>query len=258
MSRTVERNGARRLTVLKLGGSVLDQPAGAAILDQFAALWRSGQEILIVHGGGRELSLWLDRLSIESRFVDGQRVTSREILPVALMVLGGLVNRSTVAELGKRGCQAIGLTGADGGGTRVEPIDSSSLGAVGRVVSVNQAFYRTLIAGRRLPVVASLGFHPDHGWLNVNADLMAGALAAALRARQLLMMTDVPGVRNGDGAPIESLTPDEMQRLLEAGDARDGMIPKLDACRMALDSRVPDVRILGASERGIHGTRVTR
>src|SRR5258707_14923950 len=125
----------------------------------------------------------------------------------------------------------MGLTGPDGADRRLEPIDSSSLGAVGRVVSVNQAFYRTLIAGRRLPIVASLGFHPDHGWLNVNADLMAGALAAALKARRLLMMTDVPGVRNGDGAPIESLTLQEMQRLLRAGEAKDGRTPKPAACR---------------------------
>jgi acetylglutamate kinase len=251
-----KRSGGRRLTVLKLGGSILDRPAGAAVLDEVAALWRTGEEILIVHGGGRELSLWLDRLSIESRFVGGQRVTSQEVLPIALMVLGGLVNRSTVAELGRRGCEAVGLTGADGGGTSVEPIDTASLGAVGRVASVNVAFYRNLIAGRRLPIVASLGFHPDHGWLNVNADLMAGALAAALKARRLLMMTDVPGVRGGDGAPIESLTLQEMRRLLRAGEASDGMIPKLHACRMALDARVPEVRILGSTEAGMRGTQV--
>lgn len=258
MSARDKRSGARRLTVLKLGGSLLDHQEGPKVLDQVAAAWEAGQEILLVHGGGRELSRWLGRLSIESRFVRGQRVTSPEVLPVALMVLGGLINRRTVEELLRRGCPAVGLTGADGGGTLAEPISPSDLGAVGRVVSVNAPFYRRLIASRRLPVVASLGFSPDHGWLNINADLMAGALAAALQARRLLLMTDVPGVRDGGGATLSTLTLREMRRLIASGEARDGMIPKLEACRVALAARVPEVRILGPDETELSGTRVLR
>src|SRR2546426_4219855 len=111
------------LAVVKIGGSVLERtPAGQAVLDQVAAAWRNGDEILVVHGGGAELSRWLGRLGIATSFVDGQRVTTAEILQVALMVLGGLINRRLVEGLVRRGCPAVGLTGADGAGSLALPI----------------------------------------------------------------------------------------------------------------------------------------
>ena len=240
----------RRLTVLKVGGSLFERDAGA-ILDAVAGAWEAGGEILLVHGGGRELSRWLRRLGIESRFIDGQRVTTPDALPVALMVLGGLVNRRTVEDLLRRGCPAVGLTGADGGGTLAAPLDGASLGAVGRIVSVNAPFYLRLIAERRLPVLASLGWCPERGWLNVNADLLAGALAAGLGARRLLLMTDVPGVRGSDGSTLDTVTLAQMRDLVDDGVARDGMIPKLEACRIALAARVPEVRVLGPDAVGL-------
>jgi len=241
---------ARRLTVLKIGGSLIEDGSaaggsGPALLDRVAAAWEAGEEILLVHGGGAELGRWLERLGIGSRFVDGQRVTTKEALPVALMVLGGLINRRLVEALLGRGCPAVGLTGADGSGTRAAPDPRPGLGSVGRIVSVNAPFYRSLIAARRLPVVASLSLGPEGGWLNVNADLMAGALAAGLGARRLLMMTDVNGVRGGDGATLRTLTLPGLRRLIDSGTAREGMVPKLEACGVALAARVPEVRILG-------------
>ena len=233
----------RRLTIAKIGGSVLERtPAGEAVLDRIADSWLAGGDVLVLHGGGAELSRWLGRLGIPTRFVDGQRVTSEEVLQVALMVLGGLVNRKIVEGLVRRGCAALGLTGADGSGTLALPA-GDGLGAVGRVASVNAAFYLDLLAARRLPVVASLAWNPEHGWLNVNADLMAAALAAGLRARRLLLMTDVDGVVAADGSVIPTLTLRRIDRLLGSGEAHDGMIPKLLACRQALAARVPEVRI---------------
>src|SRR3989454_7603490 len=201
------------LAVVKIGGSVLERtPAGQAVLDQVAAAWRNGDEVLVVLGGGAELSRWLGRLGIATSFVDGQRVTTGEILQVALMVLGGLINRRLVEGLVRRGCPAVGLTGADGAGSLALPI-GDGLGAVGRIASINAAFYLDLLAARRLPVVASLSWSPDHGWLNVNADLMAAALAAGLRARRLLLMTDVDGVLDESGSTIPILTVDGLQDL---------------------------------------------
>lgn len=233
----------RHLTVAKIGGSVLQRtPSGEAVLDRVAAAWRSGEDILVVHGGGAELSRWLGRLGIPTRFVDGQRVTNAEVLQVALMVLGGLINRQVVEGLVRRGCAALGLTGADGSGTLALPV-GDGLGAVGRVTSVNAAFYLDLLEARRLPVVASLAWSPEHGWLNVNADLMAAALAVGLRARRLLLMTDVDGVVAADGSVIPTLTLGDIDGLIGSGEAHDGMIPKLLACRQALEARVPEVRI---------------
>lgn len=234
---------ASRLTVVKIGGSVLQRtPAGEALLDRVAEAWQAGEEILVVHGGGAELSRWLRRLGIETRFVDGQRVTTEDVLQVALMVLGGLVNRRVVEALVRRGCPAVGLTGADGGGT-LALLVGDGLGAVGRVTSINAAFYLDLLAARRLPVIASLAWGSDHGWLNVNADLMAAALAAGLRARRLLLMTDVDGVLDGRGATIPLLTVRDLQALIDSGQARDGMIPKLRACHQALEARVQEIVI---------------
>ena len=256
----------RRLTVLKLGGSLMGEGGpGIAILSEVARASERGEPILVVHGGGSELSAWLERLGIESRFVGGQRVTTAEILPVALMVLGGLINRRIVGTLLGFGCSAIGMTGADAGGTHAVPVDDRDLGAVGRIVSVNAPLYQDLIDAVRLPVVASLAWNAQHGWLNVNADMMAAALAAGLGARRLILMTDVPGVQGADGAFLTRLTIREMRDMVKSGAAREGMIPKLLACRTALRARIPEVMILGPGEEGltralvgsaIEGTRV--
>jgi acetylglutamate kinase len=250
--RRAEGAARRRLTILKVGGSLLESSAaGGAVLDRVAAAWEDGEEILVVHGGGDQLSRWLERLGIASRFLDGQRVTTPEMLPVALMVLGGLINRRLVEGLLARGCPAVGITGADGAGTAAVPVAAESLGAVGRVTSVNPSFYLGLVDQRRVPVVASLAFSPDTGWLNVNADLMAAALAAGLGARRLWLMTEVAGVRAADGARIPRLTLSDAERLIASGAARDGMIPKLEACRVALRARVPEVVIVGPDAGGL-------
>jgi acetylglutamate kinase len=245
--------------VVKIGGSVLERtPAGEAVLDRVAAAWRAGEKMLVVHGGGGALSRWLERLGIASHFVDGQRVTTEEILEVALMVLGGLINRRVVEGLVRRGCPAVGLTGADGGGTLALPV-GDGLGAVGRITSINAAFYAGLLAGRRLPVIASLTLGPDRDWLNVNADLMAAALAAGLRARRLFLMTDVDGVLDATGSTIPALTVEGLQAIIDSGQARDGMIPKLRACQEALAAQVEEILIAqhfpGAPGAG-GGTRV--
>jgi len=250
--------GTRRttgLTVVKLGGSVLETSAGNAVLAAVARARARGDRLLLVHGGGAELSRWLDRLGLKSRFLAGQRVTTRDMLPAALMVLGGLLNRGVVEGLARRGCPAIGLTGADGAAVAARRSRGGRLGAVGEVTAVNTRLFRDLIGSGHVPVVASLAWSRRHGWLNVNADLMAAALAIGLRARRLLLLTDTPGVRGTDGGWIESLTLQGMRALIRSGGATDGMIPKLQACRQALRAGVDEVRI-ASGLRPERGTRV--
>ncbi len=258
----------RDLTVLKIGGSLFEAAdGGGALLDRVARAWSAGENLIIVHGGGAELSRWLDRLGIPSRFLDGQRITTPEMLPVALAVLGGLINRRLVEELLRRGCPAIGVTGADGAACGARRTNGGSLGAVGELHEVDDRFYLRLMDDRRLPVVASLAWDAGHGWLNVNADLMAAGLARGLRARRLILMTDAGGVRDRDGGVIGRLSRAALRRLIDDGAATDGMIPKLRACESALRAGVADIRIVGATidlasilggaRTAVHGTRIT-
>jgi acetylglutamate kinase len=257
----------RGLTVLKIGGSLFETADGGALLDRVARAWAAGGNLLVVHGGGAELSRWLERLGIPSRFLDGQRITTPEMLPVALAVLGGLINRRLVEELLRRGCPAIGVTGADGAACTARRADGGALGAVGELRGVDDRFYLDLIDARRLPVIASLAWDDEHGWLNVNADLMAAGIASGLRASRLVLMTDSGGVRGRDGGVIGSLSRAALRRLIDDGAATDGMIPKLRACESALRAGVLDIRIVGAAtdlasilggtRTAVHGTRIT-
>lgn len=244
------------LTVIKLGGSVLDANGGGAVLAAVARARARGERLLLVHGGGAELSRWLERLGLKSRFLAGQRITTPEMVPAAVMVLGGLLNRGIVEGLVRRGCPAIGLTGADGSATTARRVRGGRLGAVGEITAVNTRLFHGLIDAGHVPVVASLTWGRRHGWLNVNADLMAAALAAGLRARRLFLLTDTPGVRGVDGTWMETLTLGGMQSLIRSGGATDGMIPKLQACRKALRAGVGEVRIASGLHRDGIGTRV--
>jgi acetylglutamate kinase len=170
------------LTVVKLGGSLIDADGGGVVLTAVARARARGERLLLVHGGGGAFSRWLARFGVPSRFLAGQRVTTPDMLPPALMVLGGLLNRGIVEGLARRDCPAIGLTGADGGAVVARRARRGRLGAVGEVTAVNARLFHALIEAGQVPVVASLAWSRRHGWLNVNADLMAAALAAGLRA----------------------------------------------------------------------------
>ncbi|MGH2455669.1 MAG: acetylglutamate kinase [Candidatus Limnocylindria bacterium] len=219
-------------------------------------------DCVIVHGGGAEVGHWSRRLGIEPEFRDGLRVTDDATLEVVLAVLGGLLNARLVARLAASGRRAVGLTGADAGLLAVRPLDSG-LGHVAQVVGVDGAILERLLAGGLTPVVASIGADASGGLYNINADEVAGSLAAA-RGGTLLLCTDVPGVIR-DGEPIERLEADEADRMLSDGSATAGMRPKLRAALSAaragctvriIDGTSPDA--MSAALRGMPtGTRVT-
>jgi len=208
---------------------------------------------VVVHGGGNEVAEWSRRLGIEPRSHDGLRVTDPETRDVVVAVLAGLVNTRLVAAFETLGRAAVGLTGADGALLRLRRRDPE-LGEVGEVVGADASLLDSVLASGRLPVIASVGFH-EGTLLNVNADEVAGAVAAA-RGGLLLLCTDVPGVQR-DGQVVERLDPAAAEGMLADGSASAGMRPKLRAALVAAaagcEVRIVDGRVPSDLERALRG-----
>ncbi|HEX9495023.1 MAG TPA: acetylglutamate kinase [Candidatus Limnocylindria bacterium] len=224
------RPDGRETVVLKVGGSVAGEEDAA--LDLVAALTDGGRPVVVVHGGGPLVGDWATRLGLETRFERGLRVTDPATRDVALAVLAGLVNKTFVARLVSRGVPAVGLSGVDGGMLRAEREDPS-LGLVGRVSMVDSSLLEELLGALRVPVVAPAALDADGTVLNVNGDTAAGAIAAAVAARLLAFVTDVPGVRGKDGKVIPRLDRDRAKALVDDGTIEGGMLPKVEACLVA-------------------------
>ena len=245
-----------RLTI-KLGGVA---GAHAASLD--ALIERAAPGWVIVHGGGNEVGDWSRRLGHEPATIDGLRVTHPATLQIAVAVLRGLVNARLVAAFAAGGTSAIGLGGADGNLLIAERFDAR-LGEVGRVVGVNTELLATLSAAGHVPIVAPIGRGDGADLLNVNADEVAGAIAAA-RGGRLILMTDVPGVLRG-GELVETLDASEVEALLDDGTAQGGMVPKLRAalaaasagCAVAIVDGTDPAAVRAALDGTATGTTVT-
>ncbi len=231
------------MIVIKVSGTDLDDPAFSHRLAQrLAGDAAAGLSPLLVHGGGKEITELLKAFRIESRFVDGLRVTDARTRDLALMVLAGLANKRMVAHVLNAGGDAIGLSGVDGALLRVQPINEA-LGFVGKPHQVNPAVLRALLEQRVIPVINPMAIGEDGEIYNVNADHAAGALAAALDAELLTFVTNVPGVLDADKRLIGTLTPSDTEKLIETGVISGGMIPKVRTCLEALSAGVRRVRI---------------
>ncbi len=221
----------RGTVVIKVGGSVAGQTSADA--DIVAALHDAGTPLVVVHGGGPLVGEWSTRVGLEPRFERGLRVTDEATRDVALAVLAGLANSRLVAALVQRGVPAVGLSGIDGGLLRAER-ESVDLGLVGRVTLVDSSLVEELIDAGRVPVIAPAALESGTGeLLNVNADSVAGAVAASIGARLLAFITDVPGVRGRDGKLIPLLDRTSAGALVEDGTIEGGMLPKVEACLLA-------------------------
>ncbi|HET7737893.1 MAG TPA: acetylglutamate kinase [Tepidiformaceae bacterium] len=245
--------------VIKIGGSTLGE-ADTTYRD-IGALARSGDIPVVVHGGGAEASKWLEAMGIPSRFERGLRVTDETVLPVVVAVFAGLVNKRIVASLNAQGARAVGLCGADGRiiGCRLA---SPELGFVGDPVMVDATALHALRVAGFVPVVGPIGHVPGTGsdqLVNINADTVAGEVAAAVNARELLFLTDVAGVQGADGEVIPELTLAEARRLIDTGVITGGMIPKVEACvhaaLLGVPTRIVDGRMPGALADDASGTR---
>jgi acetylglutamate kinase len=229
-----------RNVVVKLGGAAL--PHRDAVLEDLRRVRRSGARIVLVHGGGPVVSDWLVRIGKQPVFVAGLRQTDAETLDVAIMALAGKVNKELVALLQRAGTPAVGLCGVDGGLLRARRQTDPDLGLVGEVEAVDCRPLDALHAAGYVPVVAPIALGPD-GPLNVNADTVAGDVARAVEAQDLLYLTDVPGVQDRAGDVLPALDRARVDALKREGVITGGMIPKVDACLRVLD-RVPRASIL--------------
>lgn len=220
------------ITVVKIGGSTLG--AEDTSLEDVVALADEGHRPIVVHGGGAMISGWLDRMGIESEFVDGLRATNAEAIDVVVGVLRGVVNARLVAQIVERGGRAVGVSGIDGGAIRAERYDER-LGFVGRVTDVDASFFTSLVDAGVIPVVAPIGLEAPSQPLNINADTVAGELARAVEAERLLFLTDVDGLMDADGTVIRALGVSLAAALREERVLMGGMIPKVDACFRAAE-----------------------
>jgi acetylglutamate kinase len=238
--------------LVKLGGTLLDADATReSLAEQIAAAARVTR-LVVVHGGGKQMTRYLSERGVESQFVEGLRVTTPAVLDAVVKVVAGSVNRQLVAALNRAGAAAVGISGIDACLVEATQMDAA-LGSVGRVTRANPALLDTLLAGGFLPVVACVAGDREGRLYNVNADQMAVACAAAFGADQLVFLTDVAGVLDGDRRILTHVTPEQCQALIAAGVASGGMQAKLNAAQHALDLGVSQVRIAAGAAEGVLG-----
>ncbi len=241
------RRFAGKAVVIKYGGSAMsDTELQGSFAVDVVLLKSIGLRPVVVHGGGPQIEATLERLGIRSSFVDGLRITDDETMEVVEMVLGGKINREIVDLIQQRGGRAVGLTGSDGGMIRVTQrvVSDRDLGRVGRIVEVDPAPVVAILDADFVPIIAPIGVDASGVTHNVNADEAAGAIAVALRAEKLILLTDVEGIRDRDERLIGRLSVDAARKLISEGTIRDGMIPKVECCIAVLEEGVGSTHVI--------------
>ena len=235
-----------KIIVIKVGGAVMNSAdLSRSFAGDISLLQHAGINPVVVHGGGPQMTELSERLGLASSFVDGVRVTDRDTLDVATMVLAGKVNTKLVASLVAGDVPAVGLSGVDGGLALARKQAEPDLGYVGEVVRVNTVVLRTLMGNAFVPVVASIAADDSGHPFNVNADVMAAELAIGLEAQKLVYLNDVPGVIGPGGDLLSEFGVEETLDLLARADVVDGgMIPKLESAVRALKAGVPRAHLL--------------
>jgi acetylglutamate kinase len=261
--------------VVKVGGQSAEQQSRRRNLArQIAGLARAGHRVVVVHGGGKALTGTLERLGIRTEFHNGLRVTDAATRDVALMVLGGVINKQWVAELEAQGQPTLGICGGDGKLVMARRLTATAngskkdLGFVGRPTRINTAVLDLAFSKGFVPVVASLGLSASGEYLNINADDLAAALATAIGANRLLYLTESGGVWNADRQLLPLVRASEIRSLIQKGTVRDGMIPKLRSCARTLQHGVHEIDIISPDtqnsllrtviKRESVGTRIVR
>jgi acetylglutamate kinase len=233
------------VVVVKFGGNAMgDDDAMAEFARDIVLMRQVGVKVVVVHGGGPMINEMLAKLGIESKFVRGKRVTDKATVEVVEMILSGLVNKRIVQAIMDAGGRAVGISGKDDD-LMVCVADDPELGFVGRPVEMNVQVLRDLYGAGIIPVVAPVGTGmADNETFNVNGDTAAGAIAGALQADRLLLLTDVAGVKNKAGEVVTQMTPDQVRDMIADGSIAGGMIPKTETALAALEDGVRAVVIL--------------
>ena len=275
------RRHAGKFVVVKYGGHAMgDASLSAAFARDIVLMRQVGINVIVVHGGGPQIGAMLDRIGVESEFIDGLRVTTSEAVDVVEMVLSGQVNKSIVSQIASEGGRAVGLSGKDGGLLRVKKLTRAKrdldtniekvidLGFVGEPEKVDPYILEAMSEKSIIPVVAPIGWDAAGNTYNVNADTAAGAIASALKASRLLMLTDVSGVLDKAGDLMQELSIDDCKALQEDGTLSGGMIPKVENCidavnlgvegAVIIDGRVPHGVLLELFTEHGSGTLIRR
>jgi acetylglutamate kinase len=232
------------IVVIKLGGHAMTSDEAMDSFARDVVLMRQvGINPVIVHGGGPMINALLDKLEIKSDFVNGKRVTNAATMEVVEMVLSGTVNKRIVQAINKQGGRAVGLSGKDANLVVCDPADPE-LGLVGNPSEINPEVIRTLFENDLIPVIAPLGAGRNGETFNINGDTVAGAIAGALSADRLLLLTDVSGVKNADGDVLTEMNSDQIREMTVSGVIAGGMIPKTETALAALEEGVKAVVIL--------------
>ncbi|MFU8819884.1 MAG: acetylglutamate kinase, partial [Desulfurivibrio sp.] len=254
-----------KTVVIKYGGhAMVDEELKKSFALDIILMKYIGINPVVVHGGGPQINRFLEKMRITPSYVQGMRVTDGETMDVVEMVLVGKVNKEIVSLINYHGGKAVGLSGRDGDLIRAEkmqimkeqaenaPPELIDLGRVGRVTEVNPGVLETLEARGFIPVIAPVGVGEDGQAYNINADLVAGAVASRLRAAKLMLLTDVEGVLNREGGLISSLASAEIEDRIKSGEVKGGMIPKVRCCREAVAGGVGKAHIIdGRKEHAI-------
>jgi len=237
------RRYSGKTILVKYGGHAMgDEALGDSFARDVVLLKQVGINPVVVHGGGPQIGQMLERLKIKSEFIDGLRVTDLATVEIVEMVLSGSINKQIVAAINRAGGCAVGLSGKDGGLIRARRLERTKrdpdsniekvldLGFVGEPYAINADFLATFVRSDMIPVIAPIGIGDAGETYNINADTVAGAVAAALRATRLLLLTDVPGVLDGDKHLINEMSVDQALALIADGTISGGMIPKVETC----------------------------
>ena len=253
----IQRFAGRRIVIKYGGAAMAQQNLQGAVFRDIALLSSVGVQPIIIHGGGPEINLWLKKLGISTQFRDGLRITDPETMKVVEMVLGGRVNKQIVNGLNQLGALAVGLSGIDGNLIEARPWGDGSHGLVGDVARVNPEILEPLLTKGYVPVISSVASSPEGLSHNINADTVAGEIAAAVGAEKLVLLTDTPGIlkdKKDTSSLIKQLGLSEARQLIDQGIVEGGMTPKTECCIRALaqgviaahiiDGRIPHALLL--------------